>query len=79
MHAPGKDQQRKKVLQSTVYNLVEAEPEDKYVDLGITCVRKDDKDANILSGVPPLRLYFRWTYVFGEMTTSFWNVLPDFI
>lgn len=59
MHAPGKDQQRKKVLQSTVYNLVEAEPEDKYVDLGITCVRKDDKEANILSGVPPLRLYFK--------------------
>lgn len=59
MHAAGKEQQRKKVLESTVYDLVEADSDDKYVDLGVTCVRKDDKDGNILSGVPPLRLYFQ--------------------
>ena len=32
--------------------------EDKYVDINITCVRKDDSEDKILAGVPPVRVNF---------------------
>lgn len=58
MSAPGKEQERKKVLETTLKKLADSEAEDAYVDLAITCVRKDDEAAQILQGVPPVRIFF---------------------
>lgn len=45
MSAAGKEQERKKVLETAIRKLADCEPEDAYVDLGITCVRKGDEAA----------------------------------
>jgi len=45
MSAAGKEQEKKKVLETSIRKLAECEPEDTYVDLAITCVRKDDEAA----------------------------------
>ncbi len=59
MSAPGKEADREKALNSKVADLAGVDPiEDRYVDLNITCVRKDDSEDKILSGVPPVRVYF---------------------
>jgi hypothetical protein len=57
MSAPGKENEREKALKSKVSDLTSVDPsEDKYVDLSITCVKQGDDQ--ILSGVPPIRVYF---------------------
>ena len=59
MSTPGKEADREKVLQSKITDLTGIDPaEDKYVDLNITCVRIGDPEDKILTGVPPVRIYF---------------------
>lgn len=59
MNAPGKEADREKTLNAKVTDLTGVDPlEDRYVDLNITCVRKGDSEDKILSGVPPVRVFF---------------------
>ena len=58
MNAPGKENDRKKTLSTLIKKLSESDSDDLYVDLAITCVRKDDAAGKILAGVPPVRVYF---------------------
>lgn len=58
MNAPGKENDRKKTLSTLIKKLSESDSDDLYVDLAITCVRKDDAAGQILAGVPPVRVYF---------------------
>jgi Ubiquitin fold domain len=58
MTAPGKESEKKEALGSSVRKLTESEQED-YVDLNITCVRKDDPEHKIIKGVPPVRVWFK--------------------
>jgi hypothetical protein len=47
-------------MESLLIKLADAEDE-AYIDLAITCVRKDDPagvGAEIIKGVPPVRVYF---------------------
>lgn len=57
MTAPGKESEKKQALESSIRKLTESEQED-YVDLNITCVRKDDAEHKIIKGVPPVRVWF---------------------
>lgn len=57
MSAPGKEAEKKQTLESSIRKLTESEQED-YVDLNITCVRKEDSEQKILKGVPPVRVWF---------------------
>lgn len=59
MNAPGKEKERKKVLDTAVYEATECDLDDLYVDLNITCALKEDPEGKILSGVPPLRINFK--------------------
>ena len=52
-----KPDDKKKTLQKALRELAESE-DDAYVDLTLTCVRKDDTDQKILDGVPPIRVWF---------------------
>ena len=46
-------------MNSKVAELANIDPsEDKYVDLNITCVLAGDQEDKILSGVPPVRVFF---------------------
>ena len=60
MNAAGKEPEKEKVMNGKVSELTGADVAegDRYVDLNITCVRKDDQEEKILSGVPPVRVYF---------------------
>jgi len=60
MSAPGKEKDRENILNSKIANLVPGvDPsEDRYVDLNITCVKIGDTEDKILSGVPPVRVFF---------------------
>ena len=59
MNAPGKEADREKTLNAKVTDLTGVDPlEDRYVDLNITCVRKGESEDKILSGVPPVRVFF---------------------
>jgi hypothetical protein len=58
MNAPGKEKEKEKVLNSKVADLVGADSDDKYVDIAVTCVKVGDQEDKILSGVPPVRVYF---------------------
>lgn len=58
MNAPGKEKEKKKLLESTIHNLAECDVDDSYVDISVTCVRKDDEKKEILKGVPPVRIIF---------------------
>lgn len=58
MNAPGKESDRKKTMGTTLKKLTESDSDDLYVDLAITCVKKDDAASQILAGVPPIRVYF---------------------
>ena len=58
MSATGKETEKKQTLECSVRKLTESEQED-YVDLNITCVRKDDPEHKILKGVPPVRVWFK--------------------
>jgi Ubiquitin fold domain/ThiF family len=59
MNAPGKEAEKEKALGSKVAEILGIDPaEDKYVDLNLTCVKKDDSEGKIISGVPPVRVYF---------------------
>jgi hypothetical protein len=57
MNAPGKESEKEKTLNCSIAELVGAESDDKYVDITVTCVKKGEEDT-ILSGVPPVRVYF---------------------
>ena len=51
MNAKGKE--------AEVADLANIDPsEEKYVDLNITCVLAGDSEDKILSGVPPVRVFF---------------------
>ena len=56
--AQGKEKERAKIFDSSICDLVGADSDDKYVDLTLTMIRKGDKEEKILSGVPPIRVYF---------------------
>jgi len=43
MNAPGKENDKKKTLNTSIRKLTECDSEDLYVDLAITCVRKGDE------------------------------------
>jgi hypothetical protein len=59
MNAKGKEADKEKIMNSKVAELANIDPsEDKYVDLNITCVLTGDQEDKILSGVPPVRVYF---------------------
>jgi len=58
MNAPGKEQDKNKTLNTALRTLAECDTDELYVDLAITCVRKDDPEAKILEGVPPVRVIF---------------------
>lgn len=62
MNIPEKAKEKKKVMSTLLSKLSEMEAEETYVDLTITCVRKDDQKgdaADILAGVPPVRVFFK--------------------
>ena len=62
MNIPEKAKEKKKVMGTLLSKLAEVEPDEAYVDLAITCVRKDDpkgEAADILAGVPPVRVFFQ--------------------
>jgi hypothetical protein len=59
MDAPGKENEKEKVLNTAMFDLLGLEGEDdKYCDLTITCIRKEDKESKILDGIPTLRVKF---------------------
>ena len=60
MSAPQKAQEKKKVMETLLAKLCDAEADEPYVDLAITCVRKSDPEGEkaILDGVPPVRVFF---------------------
>lgn len=49
--------EKKKTLEASLRSLTESES-DQYVDITITVVKKDDPEQKILSGVPPVRVFF---------------------
>jgi len=59
MSKAGKEGDKENALSSKVADLLGIDTtEDKYVDINITCVRKDDPEDKILAGVPPVRVHF---------------------
>lgn len=58
MNVSGKEKEKKKLLESTVFNAAECFSDDMYIDINVTCIRKDDPNAAILKGVPPVRVIF---------------------
>lgn len=58
MNDPAKAEAKKACLATPIHKLAECDSDELYVDLGITCVRKDDAEQQILSGVPPVRVTF---------------------
>lgn len=62
MHAllssAGQEKNKKQILDSTVHNQTDCEVDDQYVDIGITCVLKGVEKAEILKGIPPVRVFF---------------------
>lgn len=58
MGAPGKEKEKEKILNSKVTDLVGTDSDDKYTDLTLTCVRVGDIEDKIITGVPPVRVYF---------------------
>jgi hypothetical protein len=58
MNAPGKEADKKGTLDTPLKKIAECESDELYVDLTITCVRKDDAEQKILAGVPPVRVFF---------------------
>lgn len=58
MNAAGKENEKKKTLASPLKKLTDCDSDDLYVDLAITCSKKDDAESKILAGVPPIRVYF---------------------
>jgi hypothetical protein len=57
MNAPGKEQDKKEALESSLFELCDADEDDTYIDLSITCVLKGKESDEIIKGVPPLRVY----------------------
>lgn len=55
MSTPGKETEKKALLEQKIFKLCEADSEDTYLDISITCVAKGSD--TILEGVPPLRIY----------------------
>lgn len=48
-------------METQLKKLCDCEADDTYVDLAITCVRKNDPEgdqAAIIAGTPPVRVYF---------------------
>jgi hypothetical protein len=58
MNDPSKADAKKICLATPIHKLTECDADDLYVDLGITCIRKGDAEAKIISGVPPVRVTF---------------------
>jgi len=59
MNGQGKEKEKKKSLDRTVINATESFPDDPYIDLNVTCIRQGDNDAQILNGVPPVRVILK--------------------
>ena len=57
MDHEAKKDEKKKTLEASLRSLTESES-DQYVDITITVVKKDDPEQKILSGVPPVRVFF---------------------
>lgn len=48
-------------METLLSKLADVDADEAYVDLAITCVRKNDPEgdaAAIMSGVPPVRVFF---------------------
>lgn len=58
MSAQGKEKDREQIMNSKVSDLTGVDQDDKYVDLTLTMIKKGDGEEKILSGVPPVRVYF---------------------
>jgi len=58
MNAPGKEAEKKTTLETQLKKLAECDSDELYIDLTITCVRKDDVEQKILDGVPCVRVIF---------------------
>ena len=59
MSKAGKEADKENALSSKVADILGIDTsEDKYVDININCVRKDDSEDKILAGVPPVRVHF---------------------
>lgn len=58
MGVAGKEKEKDKIMNSKIADLIVGDFDEKYVDLNMTCIKKGDVDEKILSGVPPVRIYF---------------------
>ena len=58
MNAAGKEADKKATLDTSLKKIAECHSDELYVDLTITCVRKDDSEQKILAGVPSVRVFF---------------------
>jgi len=58
MNAQGKEKEREKTMGAKLRDICGTDSDEKYVDLNVTCIKKGDKEEIILSGVPPVRVYF---------------------
>ena len=57
--APGKEKEKQDLLNKKMVDLLDVDlTEDKYVDISVTCIAKGDDEEKMLSGVPPVRIYF---------------------
>lgn len=54
----GKEKEAKAKLDNSVSNAAECFSDDLYVDISVTCIKKGDKEATILKGTPPVRVFF---------------------
>jgi len=57
MNAAGKEQDKKEALESSLFELCDADEDDAYFDMSITCVLKGGESDEIIKGVPPVRVY----------------------
>jgi len=70
MSDPAKSADKAQALATPIHKLAGCNSDDEYVDLNITCVRKDDEEKKILEGVPPVRVIFRSEPVASVVTTT---------
>lgn len=59
MADPSKATEKANILASLIHKLAECSADEMYVDLAVTCVRKEDTEQKLLEGVPPVRVVFQ--------------------
>lgn len=58
MNATGKEKEKQKLLATKVFEVTDCDKDDTYVDVRVTCVVKGDEESKIITGVPPVRVFF---------------------